>query len=225
MKKILAIAVLSAMISSPVLAGGYGKGSRSNADANADSWNSNESVSISQSQGGAGGRANQDQGQGQSQGANNDQGQYQGQSNEDLVNVDLSNHSRTHVENQKIPASQAYAPGLVVGVNEVCMGSTTAGGQGASFGISLGSSWTDKNCVRRKDARFLANMGFRRPACELMAQKSEIAKAFRDSGINCAEQPYGTALKVEELPPLVDKAEPVMGSNDPFRGLNPDSNG
>jgi len=107
----------------------------------------------------------------QSQGANND--------------VHISDNSSTVYEAMDRPVAGAYAPGLVAAGNEMCVGSVSAGGQGAAFGFSIGSTVKDKDCIRRKDARFIANLGFRKAACELMAQKDSVANAFASAGYDC----------------------------------------
>lgn len=51
-----------------------------------------------------------------------------------------------------------YAPALTSS-NDTCMGSTSFGATGIGFGVSIGSSWTDANCVMLKNAREMFNMG------------------------------------------------------------------
>ena len=55
-----------------------------------------------------------------------------------------------------VPAVMAPA---LVSSNDTCMGSTSFGASGVGFGISIGSSWTDANCVMLKNAREMFNMG------------------------------------------------------------------
>lgn len=192
--------------------------SRAHADANADSINTNNAVSNSNSYS-RGGSSNQNQGQEQGQSANNAQGQQQGQINEDLVNLDLSNNSK--VNNPNFPVAQAYAPGLVVGGSEMCVGSVSAGGQGASFGFSVGATVTDDACIRRKDSRFLANTGYRRAACELMRQKEDVAEAFESAGYDCNMIPYSLSNPAPSEK-LIDKDEEVMGSKTGINSFDDD---
>lgn len=65
------------------------------------------------------------------------------------------------------------------------MGSTTGGGQGAAFGISFGTTWTDDNCDRRYDANTLTSLGQADAALALMCQKPSVAEAMRASGKTC----------------------------------------
>ena len=80
--------------------------------------------------------------------------------------------------------STAYAAPLVSS-DDTCMGSSTAGAQGVSFGVSLGSTWQDDDCVRRKDARELHNMGMKVAALALMCQNTNVAKAMAMAGTPC----------------------------------------
>lgn len=43
--------------------------------------------------------------------------------------------------------------------NDTCMGSSSAGAAAPGLSLSLGSTWTDTNCVRLKNSRELWNMG------------------------------------------------------------------
>lgn len=90
------------------------------------------------------------------------------------------------------PVSTAYAAPLTSGL-DTCMGSTTAGGQGVAFGLSFGTTWTDKNCVRLKNARELSAMGYQKAAVELLCQDKSVAKAMKAAGHECvvSREPRG----------------------------------
>lgn len=130
--------------------------------------------------------------QSQSQGQAQQQGQVQGivGSGNSKVNVGVdgnnSSQSTTVIDEaqSRNPVSTAYAPPPVAS-EDTCMGSTTAGGQGVSFGISLGTTWRDNNCKRLKNSRELNAMGMHRTACNLLSQDADTAKALRDSGTTC----------------------------------------
>ena len=107
-----------------------------------------------------------------------------GSINKDLVNQDFSDKSQNTVEGDDFPAAQAWAAPLVA-TEDTCMGSSSAGVQAASFGVSLGTTWRDGDCVRRKDARLLHNMGLSGVAAALMCQKAAVAEAFADAGVPC----------------------------------------
>ena len=67
------------------------------------------------------------------------------------------------------------------------MGSTSMGAQGIGFGVSLGSTWHDEDCVRRKDARELHNMGHKVAAIALMCQNDNVREAMENAGEVCPE--------------------------------------
>jgi hypothetical protein len=78
-------------------------------------------------------------------------------------------------------ASSAYAPPLTSS-NDTCMGSSSVGGQGVGFGLSLGTTWEDEDCRRRKNARFMYNMGQDHLAIAMMCKDSEVYDAIAAVG-------------------------------------------
>ena len=100
-----------------------------------------------------------------------------------------SNQNTTIVEGDEAqkrnPVSMAYAAPLTSGM-DTCMGSSSAGAQGIGFGISLGTTWTDKNCVNLKNARELASMGYGAAAVQLMCLNDNVRKAMKAAGTPCA---------------------------------------
>jgi hypothetical protein len=99
------------------------------------------------------------------------------------------------------PVSTAFAAPLAVG-GESCMGSSSAGGQGVGFGLSLGTTWHDKSCERRKDATQLHNMGQQKAALALLCQSDEIAEAMNTAGTPCPG-----ASRLGELSPAGKRAK------------------
>lgn len=98
--------------------------------------------------------------------------------------TDASTRIVSNYEAPRYPAASAIAAPLTAS-NDTCMGSTSAAGQGMTFGFSVGGTWTDKDCVRRKDARLLHNMGDVYAARALMCQKVEIRDAYTTAGVSC----------------------------------------
>lgn len=100
-----------------------------------------------------------------------------------------SNNSSVVVEGDEAqkrnPVSTAYAGSLTSGI-DTCMGSSTAGAQGVGFGISLGSTWTDKNCTRLKSARQLDMMGYKEAAVQVMCLNKEVEVAMKAAGTPCS---------------------------------------
>src|ERR1700737_3640935 len=67
----------------------------------------------------------------------------------------------------RFATSTAIAPALTSS-NDTCMGSSSVGAQGMSFGVAVGSTWEDKNCKMLKNSRELWNMGMRGAAIKLL---------------------------------------------------------
>lgn len=100
-------------------------------------------------------------------------------SNANTVTVQGDNY-----ESHRAPVSTAYAAPLAAS-NGTCQGSTSAGAQGVSFGVSFGSTWKDESCDMRYDAEALRAAGLPRAAQARLCQKAEIAKAMEDAGTPC----------------------------------------
>ena len=101
--------------------------------------------------------------------------------------VDAADNSQNSVyyegdEAQKRnPVSTAWAAPLIA-TEDTCMGSTSAGGQGITLGFSFASTWRDRDCVIRKDARFLHNAQHQTVALGLMCDKERVRKAVAIAG-------------------------------------------
>ena len=85
------------------------------------------------------------------------------------------------------PVATAVAPALTSS-NDTCMGSTSMGASAANFGISFGSSWTDKNCLMLKNAREIWNMGFKGAALARLCMDDLNREALESTGINCPQR-------------------------------------
>jgi hypothetical protein len=129
--------------------------------------------------GGAGGTA--------SANSRNSNRQAQGQSQRATSSVRSSgNSSNSYVAQAQArnPVSTAFAAPLTA-AEDTCMGSSSAGGQGVGFGLSLGTTWHDKDCVRRKNARELYNMHQQKAALALLCQSEDVAQAMTTAGTPC----------------------------------------
>lgn len=78
------------------------------------------------------------------------------------------------------------APALVSS-NDTCMGSSSVGAAGVGFGVSLGTSWTDKNCVMLKNSRELYNMGMKSAAMARMCMDDDNKNALELTGYVCPQ--------------------------------------
>lgn len=101
---------------------------------------------------------------------------------------------------ERNPVSTAYAAPLTAS-NGTCMGSSSAGAQGAAVGVSFGTTWTDGSCDIRYDAEALRAAGLPMAARARLCQKPEIAKAMDDAGTPCPKARAAAAIS----PPVVQR--------------------
>lgn len=104
------------------------------------------------------------------------------------ASTDNANNSAVTVEGDEAqrrnPVSTAYAAPLVA-AEDTCMGSSTAGAQGIGFGVSIGTTWTDRNCVRLKNSRELTALGHKDAAVQLLCTDKEVKAAMAAVGTPC----------------------------------------
>ena len=133
-----------------------------------------------------GGQASANGGQGgNGQGGNGgNQSQSQQQSNSNSNNSSGNTVTQNYQAQQRDPVASAFAAPLTSS-NDTCMGSSSVGGQGVSFGFSAGSTWTDTNCVMLKNAREMHNMGWKEAAFARMCMDDKNALAFKQAGLKC----------------------------------------
>ncbi|PZO54119.1 MAG: hypothetical protein DCF16_05380 [Alphaproteobacteria bacterium] len=93
--------------------------------------------------------------------------------------------------------STAYAAPLAVG-EDTCMGSSTMGAQAVSFGLSIGTTWQDRNCQRLKNSRQLMALGYQRAATALMCVDEDVRHAMAEAGTPC---PSGGVVEASYAPP------------------------
>lgn len=79
-----------------------------------------------------------------------------------------------------------YGPGLTAAGSEVCLGSVSAGGAGAGFGLSIGGTIVDQECQLRMNARTLATLGYAKAAREEMCVDPQVRAAMAAAGTPCA---------------------------------------
>jgi hypothetical protein len=65
------------------------------------------------------------------------------------------------------------------------MGSTSGSVNGPGFGIGLGTTWTDDNCVMLKNSRELWNMGMKAASMALMCTDHRTRAALEVTGFSC----------------------------------------
>lgn len=101
-------------------------------------------------------------------------------------------------ENTRYPVSTAYAAPLTSSP-ETCMGSSSGGVQGASFGVSIASTWESVKCDRRMFARALDTMGKRTAAIALLCLDADVKKAMEAAGESCPDKKAADAKRAESI--------------------------
>jgi hypothetical protein len=102
------------------------------------------------------------------------------------------------VEGDEAAASGA-APIFLSSGDDTCMGSSGVGGQGVSFGFSLGTTWTDENCIMLKNARELKNHGHHKAAKARLCMNEDNALAFELAGEPCPRALPSTQAALETI--------------------------
>jgi hypothetical protein len=71
--------------------------------------------------------------------------------------------------------------------NDTCMGSTSASANGAGFGVSFGSTWTDEQCKRLKMSRELWNKGMKAASLAIDCMDPGARSALEMTGTKCPQ--------------------------------------
>jgi len=125
--------------------------------------------------------------------------------------------SSVNISGDEAAASSA-APVYLTSSNDTCMGSSGVGGQGMSFGFSLGTTWTDSNCIMLKNARELKVQGHEKAAKARLCMDKDNAMAFELAGEPCPRALKSTQAAVAEIQELnqdrvtVSKQDAAPGS-------------
>lgn len=85
-----------------------------------------------------------------------------------------------------IPVASSFAAPLTSGL-DTCMGSSSGGAAGPGFSLSVGFTWSDKNCLMLKNAREMWNMGLKDAAFARMCMDADNREAVRISGGTCPQ--------------------------------------
>jgi outer membrane protein OmpA-like peptidoglycan-associated protein len=109
----------------------------------------------------------------------------------------------------RVPVATAFAASLTAS-QETCMGSRSFGVQTIGFGLSLATTWPDRQCRRIRNARALEDFGYRSAALALLCQDEEVFDAMQRAGTPCP----GAQLLNFPLPPVQapepEPAEPPL---------------
>jgi hypothetical protein len=107
----------------------------------------------------------------------------------------VQSNSEINVQNNttsivpRAPVASAIAPNTIFsGGLDSCMGTSSGSVQGLSFGVAVGTTWTDNHCVALRAAVRLNELGFKGTAAARLCAIPEIAEAFRKSKeFDCGE--------------------------------------
>ena len=106
----------------------------------------------------------------------------------------------------RVPVATAVAASLTAS-QETCMGSRSLGVQAIGFGLSVATTWPDRQCRRIRNARALEEFGYRSAALALLCQDEEVYDAMQRAGTPCP----GAQLLNFPLPtPEPEPAEPPL---------------
>lgn len=83
--------------------------------------------------------------------------------------------------------------------DDTCMGSSGVGVQTFEFGFSVGSSWTEEDCVTLKNARELSNQGHPKAAKARLCMNEDNALAFEMTGEPCPRALPSTQAALDEI--------------------------
>jgi hypothetical protein len=107
----------------------------------------------------------------------------------------VQSNSEINVQNNttsiapRSPVASAIAPNTIFsGGLDSCMGTSSGSMQGLSFGVAVGTTWTDNHCVALRAAVRLNELGFKGTAAARLCAIPEIKEAFAKSKeFDCGE--------------------------------------
>jgi outer membrane protein OmpA-like peptidoglycan-associated protein len=121
----------------------------------------------------------------------------------------ITNNSYTPARQTIVAAPSVYTPALTTTLTETCMGSSSLGVSVLGFGAAGGTTWTDKQCVRRLNARELAQtLNDREAAREVMCGDPDIFRVYNALGRPCRLRPDGSLNPDWKAPPEPPAAPP-----------------
>lgn len=106
----------------------------------------------------------------------------------------------------RVPVATAFAASLTAS-QETCMGLRSFGVQAIGFGLSVATTWPDRQCRRIRNARALEEFGYQSAAIALLCQDEDVFDAMQRAGTPCP----GAQLLNFPLPaPEHEPAEPPL---------------
>lgn len=116
-------------------------------------------------------------------GSSNGNGNGNGNGSNNTVAGGTSSSAVNVRSRQQAPA--IVAPGLTAAGIESCLGSTSIGGAGPGFGVTIGGTTTDRGCNLRLYSRTLYALGHRVAATQILCNDPDVAQALLAEGIQC----------------------------------------
>lgn len=161
---------------------------KANADANAKANANSTSTSNSSSSAGAISAS--------SMNTNNVSGIAGGSGGAGGAGGNSSSDNSVYIEATKRGVQSAYAPAIAP--TALCSGSSSAGAQGAAFGVSFGSTWTDENCMLLERVRMVAGvLNDIATASEMMCSLPSYREARERQGRPCAAGKTAKAVQAQ----------------------------
>lgn len=88
---------------------------------------------------------------------------------------------------QKIKNTPSVSGPPLTSSNDTCMGSASGSVNAPGFGLSVGKTYTDDNCVMLKNSRELWNMGMKAASMALMCMDKNNREALEMTGFECPQ--------------------------------------
>ena len=105
----------------------------------------------------------------------------------------INNNSVIPERQTIVAAPSVFAPALTTTLTETCMGSSSLGVSVLGWGASGGTTWQDRECVRRLNARELAQtIGDKEAAREVLCGNEEVFRVYNALGRPCRLMPNGS---------------------------------
>lgn len=104
----------------------------------------------------------------------------------DPIITDSTSRSTSTTETTvKSPPPTAVAPSITSINSDVCAVASTGAVQTQILGISMGTTFVDKNCERLKLSKTLFDMGMKVAAVSVMCQDERVFSAMMNAGTPC----------------------------------------
>jgi len=123
----------------------------------------------------------------------------------------------TQTTTVKSPPPSAIAPAFGGSNSDLCTISSSGSVQTQILGISMGATYTEKNCLRLKKAQKLYMFGMKVAAVSVMCQDPDVWSAMMNAGTPCPidglignQAKAAWAVRTEEIPMPEDKNETTV---------------